>query len=483
MLAKRYLISLLLLVALLPLAACAKGEVRQPAVADAFYPAEPETLSGLVDGYMEGVQPEPRPGELVALIVPHAGYEYSGAVAGLGFGRIKGAAYDLVVLVGPSHRYPVKGASVYTGQGFATPLGLVEVDRGAARSLVSPKDHVYDEPAAHADEHSLEVELPFLQRAIGEFRIVPVVIGDADRESMGFLAGRLAEMVSDRPGRTLLVISTDWSHYHDYDTAVRMDGLGIEAVKDLSGFELMTRARTGKTEACGLFPVTLALDVADRLGASGVDVYGKANSGDATGERGSVVGYAAIGIYRTAAVSHAGLTDAQKAELVRIARKTLDTAVRTGRLPEDSPRVAGLEVRRGAFVTLKVDGQLRGCIGSFFPDDMLSGTVRRMTVEAAFHDRRFRPVTPAELSSIKVEVSVLSPLRKINSVDEIQAGVHGLYIVKDGSSGVLLPQVAVEQNWDRDKFVAETCIKAGLPPDAWKSGADLYTYTAEVFGE
>jgi AmmeMemoRadiSam system protein A len=300
---------------------------------------------------------------------------------------------------------------------------------------------------------------------------------------MRSLSDSVVKALSSKDKRTLLVVSTDWSHYHDYATAVRMDREGIGTVSKLSSFELFGRASRGEIELCGIFPMMLALDTANKAGADTVRLFEYKNSGDVTGQMGSVVGYAAMGIYRSGRAASPVLGDKEKSELIRIAKETVDGFVKTGRAPAASDDDPALSVSRGAFVTLKEDGELRGCIGSFFSEGPLSQTVRNMAVEAASRDSRFHPVTKGELARIKVEISVLSPLTRPASVNDIEVGRHGLYIMKGGLSGVLLPQVPVEYGWDRETFLKETCRKAGLPPDAWKEGADIYVFTAEVFGE
>ena len=422
-------------------------------------------------------------GRLVALVAPHAGYAFSGGVAGVSFKQVQGERYDTVILIGPSHQFGFSGASVYTGDVFMTPLGGVMVDKAMADSFLDQKAQVVFEPRAHLLEHSLEVEVPFLQRALGKFKLVPIVVGDPTPASMRSLSDSIVKALSSGHKRVLLVVSTDWSHYHDYDTAVRMDKEGIGTVSKLSSFELLGRARRGEVELCGIFPMMLALDTANKAGADTVRLFEYKNSGDVTGDRRSVVGYAAMGIYISGRPASFVLGDKEKAELIRIAKETVDGFVRTGKAPPALDDDPALPVSRGAFVTLKEDGELRGCIGSFFADGPLSVTVRSMAVEAASRDSRFHPVRKDELDKIKVEISVLSSLTRPTSVNDIEVGRHGLYIVKGGSSGVLLPQVPVENGWDRKTFLEETCRKAGLPPDAWKEGADIYVFTAEVFGE
>jgi len=479
---KKTAVLIIAMLFLMPGLGCSK-EVRKPAVAGTFYPADPVKLEQVVDGFLSASPKMSEQGQLVALIVPHAGYAFSGAVAGMGFKQLEGSGIKTVILAGPSHKFALRGASVYTGDSYATPLGDEWVDTGLAKSFLDPKDLVVNEPRAHEQEHSLEVEVPFLQRALPDAKIVPIVVGSADKPMLDSLSAAIARRIEKDGGKTIMVVSTDWSHYHDYDTAVKMDGLGIETVKDLSSFELMARSQEGRIELCGIYPAMLAMDVANRLGADTVSVFGHANSGDATGDRSRVVGYASIGIYRTGAGKTPELSRAERDELLAIARTTVEEYVQTGEAGKIEPQSPGLNIRRGAFVTPKEEGMLRGCVGNFFSDGTLVATVQDMAVNASSRDHRFRPVTKDELPHIKIEISVLSPLRKIASVDEIKVGRDGLYIVKGRFAGVLLPQVPVEQGWDRATFVEQTCRKAGLPPDAWRQGADLYTFTADVFGE
>jgi AmmeMemoRadiSam system protein B/AmmeMemoRadiSam system protein A len=463
-------------------AAC-QGEVRQPAVAGEFYPSDPSALASAVEGYISHAEKLPPEGELIALVAPHAGYDYSGGVAGWSFRQVSGASYDTVIVIGPTHRFGFQGASVYTGDYFATPLGEIPIDKAMAMSFLDAKSDIVNEPRAHEKEHSLEVEMPFLQKALKGFKVVPIVVGDPTHESMESLSSSLARVMRDKAKKTLIVVSTDWSHYHDYDTAVRMDGRGMQTVAKLSSFELYGRVSRGETELCGIFPMMLALDVANKLGADTVKLYKYANSGDVTGDKRSVVGYAAMGIYRLGKSSGQTLSEPQKDSLINVARETVEGYVRTKKAPEPKVQDPALSVPRGAFVTLKEDGRLRGCIGDFFSSEPLYMTVRDMAVEACSHDGRFQPVTGDELGRIKYEISVLSPLKRISGIDDIKVGRDGLYIIKGSRAGVLLPQVPVEQGWDRDTFLAQTCGKAGLPPDAWKQGADIYVFTAEVFGE
>jgi len=483
---KRYAMNILSAVAMIAavlLGAGCEKEVREPAVAGAFYPADAAKLEMMVDGYLQAAEKKEAGGELVALIAPHAGYVYSGGVAAYSYKQVEGADYDTVIVAGPSHKYPFNGASVWAGDAVKTPLGEIPVDKEVAESLISPEDNVVYEPKAHKDEHSVEVQFPFIQKSLPDAKVVPVVIGSPDRAAMDRLALKIAVLMEHSGKKVLLIASTDWSHYRDYETTKSMDSMAIESVKNLSGLELMIRAQRKQVELCGLYPVLLALDVADRLHADRAELFRYANSGDVTGEHKSVVGYAAMGIYKTGGAGIPELTSGQKEKLLKIARDTVESYVKTKNMPEIDMQDPALMSHYGAFVTLKRQGMLRGCIGNFFSDGPLYETVENMAVNAAVRDRRFRPVSAQELDDIEVEISVLSPLRRVFSMDEIEVGKHGIYLIKGRNAGVLLPQVAVENGWDRETFLQETCRKAGLGPDDWKEGAEIYTFTAQVFGE
>ena len=213
----------------------ASGEVRSPVWAGpgSFYPSDPDVLAGDIDGYVAAAEKEGLTGEVVALICPHAGYRYSGAVAAKAYAHVRGVPFDTVIVVAPSHRFPFRTASVFGGDGYATPLGVVPVDREIADSLTDPSAGFGYEPRAHSEEHSLEVQVPFLQRVLGDFRIVPVVMGEQTETAVRLLASRIARAVEEAPGkRVLLVASTDLSHFHDQDTAVALDSHVLEAVAD-----------------------------------------------------------------------------------------------------------------------------------------------------------------------------------------------------------------------------------------------------------
>jgi AmmeMemoRadiSam system protein B/AmmeMemoRadiSam system protein A len=475
-------------------------EVRRAAVAGMFYSGDPGQLAADVDGYIDAAESPDFEG-VVGLISPHAGYMYSGAVAGKAYAVVKGRAYDTVVVVAPSHRFPFRGASVFGGDGYETPLGVVPVDRELADAIADPDQGFGYEPRAHASEHSLEVQVPFLQRTLGEFSIVPIVMGDQGEPVVRRLAARLASVVRESGKRVLLVASTDLSHYHQHDAAVRLDSVILDAVGDFDPEGLLASLARGECEACGGGPSATVMMAARDLGATTSTVVGYATSGDVTGDKSQVVGYMAAVVHGApegpdaaaatgseadapGTAPHEGLTAKERSSLLSLARRSIEAKLDGTWPPATEFTSPALEAECGAFVTLEKGGALRGCIGYVEAYKPLVTTVKEMAVQAAFHDPRFPPVTADEVDDLTVEISVMSPLSEVSDVSEIEVGKHGLVIRGLGRSGLLLPQVATDYGWDRETFLEHTCAKAGLPQDAWRQdGVTILKFSAEVFGE
>lgn len=484
-------------VLLLPLLllAAAPAQTRKPAVAGAFYPADPKQLAAGIDAFLAKAAP-PAIGDqpILALVSPHAGYDFSGAVAAHGYALLKGRTYDRVVIIAPSHIEAFPFASVYNGEAYETPLGAIPVDRAFCARLaggpliqLSTKGHVIK---GDRGEHALEVQLPFLQRVLGTFRLVPIIMGDQSYAACRALGLALARLLKDSPG-TLILASSDLSHYHPYDAAVKLDRSVLHAVEDWDYLSLSENFERQTWEACGGGPIVAAMMAAEHLGGGAEPKLLKyANSGDVTGDRTRVVGYGSLVFLkpRKSASAQAPpftLTEPEKSELLALARKSVESAVRDHKIYDDTPsKFEALTRDRGAFVTLKERGDLRGCIGYITPTKPLALTVRDVAAAAAIQDRRFHPVAPAELTQLQYEISVLSPIRRVLDPKQIEVGKHGLIMKKGDSLGLLLPQVPVEQHWNRTEFLEQTCVKAGLAPNAWKDpDTDIFAFTALVFGE
>jgi len=452
-----------------------KGEIKEPSVAGAFYPAQKEALKEMVDAFLSKAPKVKHGGKLIALITPHAGYQFSGQVAAYAYKQLEGQDIDTVVLIGPSHRKRFQGASVYARGSFRIPLGDVRIDEHLAGLLINKKANIVVDPDAFGEEHSLEVQIPFLQRTLKRFKIVPILIGSPTRESFESLVENLTRFLMDND-KAIIIASTDLSHYHDYQTAMRMDNNVIGSIKSILIEELNGHLMKGTGELCGAYPVIYTMAIARELGANNGLLYKYAHSGDVTGERSHVVGYAAMGIYRS------DLTKEEKKELLFIARETIKTYVSSGEAPSFDVKHPKLRAHGAAFVTINRNGSLRGCVGHIKPFMPLYQSVVRNAIAASSKDLRFPPLRKKELKDIDVEISILSPLEPLKEVRNIQIGKHGLYIVKGMRSGILLPQVAKKFGWAENDFLEQVCVKAGLPRDAWRD-AELYTFTAEVIKE
>jgi len=373
-------------------------------------------------------------------------------------------------------------------------LKLSKMDRSIR---LSERGHT---ATASGAEHALEVQLPWLQHVLGSFTLVPVVMGDQSYESSRALGIALAGLIEDdrkaaqkdhspARGDTLIVASSDMSHYHTYDEAKRLDHKTLNAIQSWDYLNMSHNFERRVWEACGGGPIVAAMIAVERMGANKVQILKYANSGDTSRDRSRVVGYGAeIFVKATSAETMQdafSLNDREKKELIALAHKSVERAVQD-RKPYE-PAITGedrLDADRGAFVTLKEEGRLRGCIGFTSPMQTLYVTVRDASMYAALQDPRFQPVTSSELQRLEYEISVLSPMRRMQDIREITIGEHGLLIKNGRHEGLLLPQVAVEQHWNAERFVQETCAKAGMSPDCWRdSGTDIFGFTAVVFGE
>lgn len=479
-----------------------ESKIRKPAVSGMFYPASSGELSSLVEKYLKAAGEEKKTGAPRILIVPHAGYPYSAQVAAFGFAQLKDSRVDTVFLIGPSHRVYFSGVAADDSDSWETPLGKVPLDREKLDLLMKKDPDISINSAAHAAEHSLEVELPFIQKMFPGAAIVPLSMLEPEPETCEKLASALAVLLQDNP-RTVLIASSDLSHYHSAEQAEKLDHLFLEAVQKMSPADFSVKINKRQFEACGSAPVLTAMMTAEKLGANEVKVLKYAHSGDVTGDRSRVVGYSAVGFYggkkaskneekvEKTPSSHQVVPEGvellsreEQDFLLKVARQTLEAHVRGKSIPAFTPPTQKLTRKMGVFVTLTKKGDLRGCIGYIQGMAPLFESVSQMAVQAASHDPRFNPVRPEELPDIHIEISVLSELREVKDVNIIKVGTHGIIIRRGFSQGLLLPQVATEYGWGREEFLRHTCMKAGLPPETWKeAGTQILIFSALVFGE
>jgi len=448
------------------------GSVRRPAVAGSFYPSDPGMLAESLKLLLDQSRPE-SPDVPKILIAPHAGHVYSGPVAASAYALLRPHAGLIrrVILLGPAHRVPVRGLAVPSVDRFRTPLGDIPLDRPAISSLADlPQVQIND--AAHAQEHSLEVHLPFLQSLLPEFSLVPLVVGQASAVAVAQVLERLWG-----GSETLIIISTDLSHYHDYNTARRLDHDTCTAI------EQFRHEVIGPEQACGCTPMAGALHLARQRGMQ-IQRLDVRNSGDTAGGRDRVVGYAAFALRPASVVAE----DHDGDKLLELARDSVGHGLRTGR-PLDSPLeniAPGLRAPAAAFVTLMLHGRLRGCIGSTEPVEPLARAVTNSAFKAAFRDPRFPALTAAEFAEVKFSVSVLStkqPLEFDSEPDlirQLRPGTDGLLISRGQKSATFLPSV-----WESlpaaERFVAQLKSKAGL--SAAESPTHAWRYTARHYSE
>jgi len=505
----RLITSLILLIALawLPArghnAAAHAADVRAPAVAGQFYPAAEPQLSGAIAAFLARARP-PLGARPVAMVVPHAGYIYSGQIAADGYRQASDFTYEVVVIVGTNHtQAPFEGVSFYTGSGYRTPLGVAEIDAKTTAALLAYDSAFSFRPAVHTREHSVEVQVPFVQVVFPEAKIVTAVVGSSTPALAARLGKALAAVLAGR--RALVVASSDLSHYPPADDARVADGELLRAVvtgdPDAVLAAVDTQMALGRpglsTCACGLGPILAAMQTADHLGAGGAHVVSYAHSGDAAvGQPDRVVGYGAVVFTTGQPVSDAAalspppvasaetpLSPTDRQSLLEVARETINQYLTTGTTPLIRDCEATLNRKQGAFVTLKRHGELRGCIGHLAEDRPLGQVVGAMALQAAFNDRRFSPLQWSEWQEVQIEISVLTPFQRVPGPGSIVLGRDGVVLEKAGCSAVFLPQVAGEQGWDREQMLNQLSHKAGLPADAWREGATLYTFQAEVFHE
>lgn len=467
---------------------------RQPAVAGQFYSEDSVKLKKeLAELFLQAIPK--KTSDVLAIIVPHAGYVFSGGVAASAFSQIDAdKAYKTVFLIGSSHKFYFNGAAVYADGNFITPLGTVEVDTALGKKLISENKYFLNDKEAHKTEHCLEVQLPFLQYILKKsFRIVPIVIGTDDAAVCKKIAEGLAPYFTKD---NLFVISTDFSHYPNYKDAVKIDKLTANAIETNSAKNLLHVLKSNEelhlpkvlTSLCGWTSVLSLLYITEKMPEVQFTSIQYKNSGDSPlyGDTSRVVGYNAIAIsIKKTTDNEFTLSDVEKEKLLQIARNTMESYISNRFIPQiDSSALSEkLKANCGAFVSLHKKGALRGCIGQFTAKKPLYQIVQDMVIAASTQDSRFSRVISSEFPGIDIEISVLSPLRKIESIDEITLGKHGIYIIKGNSSGTFLPQVATETGWTKEEFLGHCAKdKAGIGWSGWKD-AEIYIYTAVVFGE
>jgi hypothetical protein len=491
------------LVALVIFAACGSSsasDVRAPAVAGKFYPADAGKLKLAIEKFLQGSSPIPMD-KPVAIIVPHAGYIYSGQIAADAYRQVMGRDYDTVVILGVNHTTgDFSGVSIGDYSAFRTPLGSIPVDEEISSALLKEDNDIVRSRKVHEREHSIEIQIPFIQLLFPKAKIVPAIIHPPEYDLCVRFGQALAKVLKGR--KALIVISSDLSHYPAYENAAKADGRTLETIALLDSARIPPVMReldapNLETRACGEAAIIAGVTAAKALGAQRAVIAGYANSGNVSiGDRSRTVGYGAVVFVpgkETASTifparpeppsSATPLQNSEKKALLAFARETILRFLTTDTVPMARSFPARIAFPQGAFVTLRKHGELRGCIGRMSPDIELGQTVGEMAMQAAFNDPRFPPVQLNEVADLEIEISALTPMKPIGKPDEIVVGRDGVLMIKGRNSAVFLPQVATENHWNRDEMLDKLCAKAGMPTGCWKRDARFQVFQAEVFGE
>ena len=474
--------------------------IREPVFAGQFYSADSTILANQVKIFLENAI-SPKVDNTIALIVPHAGYIYSGQIDADGYNQVKQNKYDLIVVLGTNHTtYGFSGISVYPKGMFATPIGSAKIDDIVAEELLKKDDDVTANLEVHKKEHSIEVQIPFIKYLFPSAKILPIIVGEPNVKMCKKFAKTLAVLIKDK--KVLIVASSDLSHYPNFDDAIKVDNKTLKTITGLHSDEIvseMQKQMDGNisqlvTCACGEAPIIAAIELAKELGANSASVISYSNSGyNPVGSTGRVVGYGAVVISKGVNLKQPDVdslvtdksyipSSSDKKTLLKFARSTLEQYFTVQTLPLPRNMNPMLKIKRGTFVTLRKHGNLRGCIGHMSEDTPLCTIVGAMALQAAFNDRRFSPLTQEELSRVEIEISVLTPFTQIKNADDIVLGRDGVIVKKSGRQAVFLPQVATETGWTKEEFLDQLCFKAGLDAGDWKD-AELFTFQAIVFSE
>jgi MEMO1 family protein len=474
-------------------------------LAGTWHSGQQKQLNKDMDNYFNNVK-EKNIDDVIALILPHAGYRYSGQTAAFGVKEIIGKKYSRVILLGPSHSYPLKNKIAFPSFNvFRTPMGDVEVDKNFINKLIKVSPYGMINDLAHINEHSLLIQLPMFQKALGDFKLVPIVIGQLDGDAAKKIAEELKGCIDND---TLIVASSDFTHYgarfkympfpNDFQVASKLEKLDMGAVKSIEDKNPKDFnnyiAKTGVT-ICGENPISILLNMLPEDSKATLLHYD--TSGKQMNDYDNSVSYVSMAFSGKWNIktdpndknieNESILSDKDKNGLLSLARKSIEFYLKEKKMPTAEMLgvkiTPNMEKTMGGFVSLYEFGELRGCIGEITPRRPLYQAVMSQAVNAAVNDYRFPPVVETDVPNLKIEISALTPPHKVDSYKDIVIGKDGMTLTKNGRSAVFLPQVAPEQGWDLDKTLSYLSLKAGLPMNAWKEGADFTVFQAIVFGE
>ncbi len=466
-----------------------KFVVREPAVSGAFYPADPKELDSLINQYMNNAQEVPVGENIIGLVVPHAGYAFSAKTAAVGYKSVAKNKYDVVIIMAPSHRDPINGATIFPGDAYKTPLGNILIDKNLSDELVQSCQYIKYSNFGHTEEHAVEVQLPFIQKIFPDTKFIPIVVGQYNWNMCNMIGKSIAKIVKDK--KVLLIASSDLYHGDSYNNCNTIDTKTLAAITQFNPEQFCKGLIRDTYQACGGGPIVIMQVAAQDLGANTAKLLFHTNSGDVTGlKTGYIVGYGTVAVLKgntskSEKIEYNKIDLSTQKELLTKARESIEYYLKNKSLPVYNSKNEQLQEKRGVFVTLTISGMLRGCIGHHESDVPLYQLVPQMAVAAAFGDPRFPPLSENELKSIKIKISVyLTNVYKIDSLDEFEMGIHGIIISKNGRAATYLPEVPLEAGWKTvDEEMESLCRKAGLSKDAWKEGAEFRVYRTQVFDE
>ena len=463
----------------------AATDTRPPAVAGSFYPADPRELSAEINKFLEAASPGQFDGTLLGLVVPHAGYQFSAPTAAFGYKLARNKQYDLIVVIAPSHREAFTGATIYPGHFYETPLGKIAVDHDLAAQFAAFDSYIKLSEQGHHGEHAVEVQVPFIQTLFPDTPILPMVVGAYDWKMCKQIGESLANVLKDK--KALIIASSDLYHGYSYDDCNRSDKRTLDAVVDFKPERFCQGLLNEKYQACGGAPITIMQVAVSQMGANHAQLLAHTNSNDVTGNQGGyVVGYGAVALGKeTGKIEYPAISRDTQISLLKMARQSIKTYLTDQTIPEFTPENDEMLGKRGVFVTLTINGQLRGCIGHHESDMPLYQLVPYLAVSAAVNDPRFAPLSLDELENVRIKISVyLTNVYKIDSLDEFKMGTDGIILRKGNKGATYLPEVPVEAGWTTvAEEMKSLCRKAGLPANAWKDGAEFWIYRTMVFDE
>ncbi len=463
----------------------------RPAInAGKYYPANPDSLRQYIYAKLDTTSKSVVETEILGIVVPHAAYRYSGWVAARTYKNIIGKKYDAIIIIAPSHFLPFRGASVFNGDGYATPIGTAEIDKELAKSIAAGHEIISYSDLGHTandtlKEHSIEVQLPFLQIVQPNTPIVPILAGSQDEISNDALMRAIVKAVKQSGKKVLIIASADLSHFHSLSESRKFDIPALETFSNYDYYKLEQNFLDGIYESCGGGPIVTMLKAVEQLGGSMATplIYStSASSPDIEGDTSRVVGYFSGMVVKIQKLKPFYFPEYNSEEV-----KDLLESARFGvrsKIISDSTRqvyfiLRNLSMKKGAFVALKKDGKLRGLMGSRFSSLPLLFSVESAAKDAAAADPRFPPVTAEEIDSLEYEISILSRFQRALDTSEIAIGNNGLFITNGTKRGLLLPEVATENHLNKLRFLQLIGKEAGLGPDAF-SRPDVLLYYFET---